>query len=212
VNRFLLAFFFFSTIFYPCLALCQTNPVIPPNFSSWNTINTSRIELRVSDCASVYLGTETDYMNPDDPMEFARVISRHIAVPINKCKEHNKKSVVAVSTSLYTQKVEQDLLTERSSKNDSFLFVRWRVEYNSRTEHDDKPSGDVDIWFRPSDGNWIFRKNIKVEVESLTENIGDAKSNNVFSGVMYRIGGLYHIVRVSRDNIIDLIKKGSKES
>lgn len=202
--RYILAIIGFILFSCPYSLMAQTNPV--PDITGWKIINMSRIELRISGCASVYLGFETEYGNPTNESDFVRVVSRHIPVPISKCKKYNQRLLSETVATTYNQKEEQDLLTERSKQSDPFLYIQWQTAEDSRTGGD-VLTGDVSVWFMPADGNWIITKNEKIAREFLTENIGNGKPHNIFSGVESRIGDKYHLIRVSRDYIIQLLSK-----
>lgn len=198
----------------PCISLADASPPVvsasnPPDISKWNIIGMSRIELRVSDCASVYLGLETDYNDPNNLINFVRVISRHIPLPISRCKDYNKLLLSETAIMLYAQKEEVDLLSERSRQSDPFLYIQWQTTKVPRTGRSEL-SGDVNIWFLSASGSWLSTKNERVEVEFLTEDVSNGKSHNIFSGRKYGVGGYYHILRVSRSDIVKLLEKEKK--
>lgn len=191
--------------------LNQLNELKPsiPNISNWNLINISRIELRISDCASIYIGMEAEYNNPSNSRDFVRVVSRHISLPISKCRNYNKLLLSETVARLYAQKEEQDLLAERSKKSDPLLYIQWQTVENLLTGRDTL-TGDVNIWFMPAkgllpNGSWLFFKNEKIKVEFLTENVGNGEPHNVFSGRRYGVGDYQHIIRVNRNDIVQLL-------
>ena len=216
MNRIIKIFVFISLFFCSQISLAATGPPVP-DVSNWNVVSTSRIELRVSDCASVYIGLEVEYNNPANEKEFVRVVSRHISVPISKCRSYNKQLFSETVLTLYGQKEEEDLLFERSKQSDPFLYIEWQTAEDSRTGRDIL-TGDVSIWFMSAegllaDGNWFFFKNEKIEVEFLTENVGNGEPHNIFSGTKYIIGNIYHIIRVNRSDIVQLLaKEGDNEN
>jgi hypothetical protein len=110
-------------------------------------------------------------------------------------------------TALYAQKEEDELLNNRSKEIDHFLHLHWRTKKDFSNSRDIL-DGDVSIWFLPADGNQRFVKNEPVAVQFLTENIGNGKPHNVFSGMESRIGDSYHILRVDRSDIIKLLEEG----
>ena len=203
--RYILVIVVFILLSCPYSVLAQINPV--PNVTNWKVVNVSRIELRISDCASVYIGLETEYNNPANLKSFVRIVSRYIPVPIYKCRKDNKKLLSETATTLYVQKEEQDLLSERSKQSDPFLYIQWQTTEDSRTGRD-RLVGDVILGIMPADGSWVITKNEKVTVEFMTENIGNGKPHNIFSGNESRIGNTYHIIRVDRNDIIQLLGGG----
>jgi len=42
----------------------------------------------------------------------------------------------------------------------------------------------------------------------MTENVGNGKPRNVFVGVRYRIGDVYHILKVDRRDVANLMNGG----
>lgn len=174
----------------------------PPNFRDWTVKNISRIELRISDRAVAYLGFETEYSNPNDPTEFAEVIDRHIPLIVAK-KKYNQRQFVAASISSYVDKEEQDRLRELSKMSDTFIVMRWKVKKDPRTGND-LLDGNMNIWFMPANGKWFFVENGQVSVEFLTENIGNGKSGNVFSGMRFKLFNNYHLLKVDRSDIMVL--------
>jgi hypothetical protein len=198
-------------IFSPLSA--RANPIqassnIPiPDFDRWKIVNSSRIELTISDCASIYLGTEVEYVNPSDSDEFIRVVSRHIPLPVSKCRKYDQRSLSETATVLFNQRAEEEILEARSKESDPFLFIRWRTGRD--LDGRNKLSGDVDVWLLPAEGlfsgSWLVFRNIKVDVEFLTENVGDGNNRNIFSGKKYTVGNSYHMVKVSRDDILRLL-------
>ncbi|MDP3792341.1 MAG: hypothetical protein Q8Q89_01290 [bacterium] len=219
MNRIITIFAFISLFFCSQISLATTGPLVVsvsnppvPDISNWNIVSTSRIELRVSDCASVYIGLEVEYKNPTNERDFVRVVSRHIPVPISKCRSYNKQLFSETVLTLYDQKEEEDLFSERSKQIDPFLYIQWQIAENPQTGGD-MLAGDVSIWFMPADGNWIITKNEKAVVEFMTANVGNGKPHNIFSGIECRIGDAYHIMRVNRDDIIQLLaKEGDNEN
>ena len=178
-----------------------------PNVRDWKVVSVSRIELRISDDAVVYLGLEMTYNNPKDIGEFVKVFSRHIPLPVAKPKPTDDHSFNETAGLLYAQKAVQDILDERSKQADPFLYIQWRTEEDPRTLGNIL-SGDMNIWFMPADGEWVLIKNQEVAFEFLTENIVNGESHNVFSGMEYRLGSSYHILKVSRDDIVQLLEGG----
>ncbi|OGN03822.1 MAG: hypothetical protein A2655_00995 [Candidatus Yanofskybacteria bacterium RIFCSPHIGHO2_01_FULL_43_42] len=189
------------------------NCVIPaPDISGWEIVQTSRIEFRISDEAVAYLGLDieyAEYRNPDDPGEFVRVVSRHIPMIPARPVINNGQLFREVATALYVQKKEQDRLNEIGKKTDSILVVRWRTKKNSRTGKDMK-DGNVDIWFLQSSGECLTTQNKRVGVQFMTENVGNGKPHNVFVGIKYQVGDAYHILKVDRRDLVQLMNERRK--
>lgn len=194
------------------LASGSSSPKLPiPDISTWTIVSISRTELRVSDITVAYLCLEVEYNNPNNPREFVRVISRHTPLIISKQKLGEGRLFSEIIVVFYAKKEEQDRLTEIVSKSDPLIYTWWRTKRNSDTGTD-MQDGDVNIWFLQSDGNWSSFRNKKINIEFLTENIGNGKPHNVFTGMKYQIkddafGDFYHIVRVDRDDLAKLFKE-----
>ena len=192
-----------------------SNPPVP-DITNWNVVNMSRTALNVSDVTIAYLGLEIEYSNPTDPREFVKVTYRHISLIISKLIKANARLLSEMVTVFYTQKEEQDRLLEVSKKSDPIIYTWWRTKENPRTGYD-MLDGDFDVWFLPPkgvlpDGSWPFFKNQKVETEFMTENVGNGTPHNVFGGMKYQIGDLYHIIRVDRNDLLKLFKADSTGS
>lgn len=210
---------------FPCVARAGTEQpqviveasLSPPDITGWNVVDTSRIELIVSDDIIAYLGFSTEYNNPDDPSEFVRVYSRHIPLVIAKTHKVNERMAMEVYALIYNQQEAEKKLRQVSLLADPFIYERWKMTKNLLTGRQDKLDGDVGIWFMPAeglraDGSWYLFKNERVGVEFFTENINSnkpkAKPYNVFSGIEYRVGDLSHMIRLDRNILIALAGRG----
>src|SRR3989344_4045146 len=205
MKRYMAVIFGFSLLFWSHSVMAQTNPV--PDVTNWKVVNTSRIELRISDCASIYLGLETEYSNPTVPGDFVRIVSRHIPVTVSKCRDFNERLASETVAEEYSRQEEQDLLNERTKQSDPFLYLEWKTDKDPVTGHD-RLSSDVLLGIMAPDGNWLVTKNEKALVEFMTENVGNGKTRNIFSGAEFRVGGIYHILRANRSDIIRLLEGG----
>lgn len=191
-------------------ALVQSAPEVPlpPNVDGWNVINMSRIALIISDTAVAYLGFETEYNNPDDLSESVKVIRRHIPLIISKNKKVESRMLSETIITLFIKGEEDERLKKISAEADAILYIHWRTARNPLTGRQNKLDGDINIWFLPADGNWIFVKNESVKTEFMTENINsdkpDKKPYNIFSGMKYQVGDTYHIVRLDRSILVAL--------
>lgn len=206
----------FVFCFCPYFARADTNTFpancspTAPDISGWEVVQPSRTEFRISDRAIAYLGLAveyTDYKNPLNSGEFVRVISRHIPL-IPEQKEINERVILDVATTLYNQKEEQERLDKLEKESDSILFMRWRTQEDplmGRGQRD----GDVDLWFLKSSGECLVAKNEKVAIQFLTENVDNGKPRNIFVGVKYQIGDVYHILKVDRRDVL-LLMNGEK--
>ena len=180
--------------FYPYLARadtkifpanCESSPV--PDISGWEVDQTSRIEFRLSDETVAYLGVDIEHKTYRDlnSGEFMKVFSRHIPFIPSRPKQTDERVIEDVVTELYVQKDEEDRLGELEGKMDPFLYVYWRVRENPRNGNDIL-DGDVDIWFMPSDGSCRFFQNEPVDIQFMTESVGNGTPRNVFVGVIYK--------------------------
>ncbi len=186
------------------LVVSQSNPSTP-DISGWVIFNVSRTALNISDLTVAYLGLEVTYINPVNPREFIRVTYRHIPLVISKQNKPNVRLLAEMATVFYTKKEEQDRLLEISKKSDPLIYTRWQTKDNPRTGQD-MLDGDFDVWFLSPRGDWKFFKNQEVETEFMTENVGNGKPHNVFSGMKYQVGDIYHIVRIDRNDLLKLFQ------
>ncbi len=178
-----------------------------PDISKWNVINVSRIELAVSDGVVAYVGLEIEYNNPADQKEFIRVIRRHIPLIIAKQKKQDEHLFSDMVVTFYTRKEQEDTLGSASGKSDPIVYVHWRIKKNIRNGKDEQ-DGTADVWMRSFDGNWSRFKNMSVDIEFLSENVGNGKPHNVFTGMKYKVGDVYNIIRINRDDLVRLFKAG----
>lgn len=188
------------------LVVSVSNPPIP-DISSWTVVNMLRIDFRISDNVPAYIGLEIEYNNPADPREFVQVIRRHIPLILSKPKRSDRRLLSEMADVFYNQREEQDRLKENSDKSDPVAYIRWQIRKDPNTGRD-ALDGDVDIWFMPPDGDWRFVKNEKKVVEFLTENVGNGKPHNIFSGIKYQIGDVYHMLKVARSDILRVLEGG----
>lgn len=202
------AIVFTAISFYPYLARADTHPPVP-DISGWTVINVSRIELRISDSSVAYIGLEVEYSNPANPREFIRVIRRHIPLILSKSKNQDGRLLSEATIMLHNQKEEQDRLNEVTNNSDPIVYVQWRTKSNSHTGTD-MQDGDINVWFLRPNESWLLATNKQVEVEFLTENISNGKPHNVFSGMKYQIGNVYHIIRIDRNDLVRLFQAEEK--
>lgn len=188
----------------------NSNPPTP-NISDWPVFNMSRTALNVSDMTVAYLGLEITYRNPVNFNEFVKVTYRHISLIISKQHKPNARLLSEMVTVFYNQKEERDRFLEISNRSDPIIYTQWRTKKNLTTGYD-MLDGDFGVWFLSPKGDWVFVKNQEVEIEFMTENVGNGKPHNVFSGMKYQVGDLYHIIRVDRNDLLKLFKADSTGS
>ncbi|MDO8496225.1 MAG: hypothetical protein Q7S43_02110 [bacterium] len=181
-----------------------SNPPVP-DITDWKVVNMSRTALNVSDVTVAYLGLEIEYSNPSNPREFVRIIKRHIPLIVSKQNKPDIRLLAEMASVFYTKKEEQDRLLEISKKSDPIIYTRWRTKDNAHTGHDTL-DGDFDVWLLSSKGDWTFAKNQEIKIEFMTENVGNGKPHNVFSGMKYQVGDVYHIIRIDRNDLLKLFK------
>ena len=174
-------------------ANCQ-GPSIP-DINGWKTGRKSRIEFRLSNETVAYLGSDIEYLNPFNPGEVLRVVSRHVPGVFFAKKSTNDRLFREVVTSLYSAKDREEFFKTVDKKIDPILYAHWRTVKNPRTG-EEMLAGDVDIWFLKSDGECLVAKNEKIKTQFLSENVGNGKPRNILSGAKYQIGDAYHILEV----------------
>lgn len=210
MKRFLLAALFtiFAFYSYPTdVSAGQLNCQLIPDVSGLLTINISRIELRISDKDVAYMGLEIDYQNPSDRNEFLRVIKRHIPLIISKKKNPNEKKFGEMILTYYTEKEEEDRLKEVSDKSDPIAYVQWRTKQNPIHGRDEQ-DGPFRVCLMSFDGNFVSFDGQRLELEFLSENVTNGNQYNIFSGMEYRLGDIYHIHRINRDDLKALFELG----
>lgn len=182
------------------------NPV--PSVSGWEVVGKQRIEFRLSDETVAYLGLDIEYFvfrNPDSG-ESMQVISRHRPRIFARPKLEDNRRFAQVAASLYADKDEQEMFVELEKELDPILYIYWRTGKNQVTGKNAK-DGDANIWFMPSDGSCLFTQNKKIGVQFLSENVGNGKLRNIFVGVKYQIGDVYHILKVNRRDVLTLMNR-----
>ncbi len=209
MKRFITLIVIVISLFCPYFARADTaqsaqNPPIP-DIAGWPVFSMSRTALNISDVTVAYVGLEITYRNPDDLKEFVKVTYRHISFITSKQSKPNARLLSEMVTVFYIQKEEQDRLVEVSKKSDPIIYTRWRVKKNPHNGND-MQDGDFDVWFLSPKGDWPFVKNQNVEIEFMTENVGNGTPHNVFSGMKYQVGDLYHIIRIDRNDLLKLFQ------
>lgn len=180
------------------------NPI--PDVSGWEVIGKSRIEFRLSDEALAYLGLDIEYTilrNPNSG-ESMQIISRHRSRMFARQKVEDNRKFAQVAASLYADRDEQEMFAELEKELDPILYIYWIVGKNPATEERTK-DGDTNTWFMSSDGSCLFTQNKKVGVQFLSENVGNGKPRNVFVGVKYQIGDVYHILKINRRDVLTIM-------
>lgn len=196
-------------------ANCESPPV--PDISGWEVTRQSRIEFRISDMATAYLGLDVErkIYHDTDSGEFMEVFSRHIPLIPSRQKIPDNRLVREVVALERVRQEEENRLAELEKETDVFLYIYWRVRTNPNNGND-ALDGDVNIWFMPSDGSCRFFQNELVDIQFMTENMGDpeklrngagGKPRNVFVGVKYQISGVYHILKVDRRDVANLMER-----
>ena len=139
--------------------------------------------------------------------EFLRVVSRHIPAIFVRSQFGDKRSFLREAVTRYSQKEEADQLAELSKNLDPFLYVYWRTVKNSETKRKEL-DGDVNVWLLRANGECLFVQNEKIDIEILSENVGNGQRKNVLAGIKYQIGNFYHLLKIDRDDLIAVIKEG----
>lgn len=201
-------------IFLPSLARADTNTfpancsVPVPNISDWEAIQQSQIEFRLSNQAVAFLGlvVESKTYRNSHSGEIIKVFSRHIPMIFAEQKQDDERLLEEAVALFYAEKEKNDLLAKLKEKIDPLLYVYWRIRINPRNGND-MLDGDVNIWFMSSDGSCQFSQNKKIGIQFMTENVGNGQSRNVFVGVKYQIDGAYHILKVDRRDVANLMER-----
>lgn len=191
----------------PHLARADTFPanceISAPDITDFEVVSKSRIEFRLSEEVVAYLGLDvehTNYRNPADPGRFVEVISRHRPRVFAKPELSSERLFAEIAAAFYADKDEQDLLAALEKELDPVIYIQWRIVKDPRTGKDTK-DGNVDVWFMPPDGSCKFFQNERLGVQFLSENVGNGKPHNVFVGVKYQVGDVYHILKVNRNDV-----------
>lgn len=200
-----------SFLFYPYIARADTCPII--DVDKWTVNQKTRIEFRTSDEVVAYLGLDieyVDYSNPNNPAEFARVISRHVPLIFGKQKQANDRLFRDLVTSLYVQKEQEDRLGELDKKTDTIIYVHWKIKEDPVTKKD-MHDGNIDVCFLKSNGDWFFIQNKPVSIQFLSERVSNDKSRNVLVGMKYQVDADYQILKINRDDFERLIEESKKK-
>lgn len=177
-----------------------------PDISGWTVVQTSFIEMRISDLAVAYLGLDMEYQNPSNPTEYVRVVKRHVPLIFVKKEQQDKRLLRSVVTDFYTRKDEEDQLAKLANKSDPIFYIQWRIKQDLQTRNNIQ-DGDVNIWFLESSGNWFFYQNKVLSVQFLSESIGNGKQRNVFVGRKYQVSGLHHTLKINRSDLTQFLEE-----
>jgi len=202
-----------------------------PDVSNWTVISVSQIEIRLSENAVAYFGFNIEYQNSTDQKEFVRVLRRHVPLIFFTNKQDDDRLTSEMVITQYVRKEEKEYLRQLFDKSDPFIYFRWKTKEDSQTSRDILDS-DIDVWFLRPNGKWLFSQNKQVAAQLLSENLrntysrsltpsgrvvldndrtalsGSSKPRNVFVGLKYQLGDIYHILKIDHHNVANLVEGG----
>jgi len=185
---------------WPCRA--QTASISPPpDLSGWREVSRSRIEVVISESLNIYMGFDIEYVNPVNPNEFIRVITKHRPSIIKGRNAPNDRLISEVVLSRYAERDRAQMTEELFKEADPVICVKWRIKKDPRTGKEIQ-DGDIETWFRVNSGDWLFNKNQEIRVEFLTEHIDGKLNKNILLGRKYSFAGVYNIFKPSRSDIM----------
>jgi len=112
---------------------------------------------------------------------------------------------------LLNKQEEEARLNKLIEQSDSVVYIYGRTKANPRTGKD-MPDGDINVCILASSGNWFCDKNKDVGIEFLSENVGNGKPRNVFTGMEYGIDEIRHINRIDRNDLKRLFDRVSPKA
>ncbi len=186
------------------------------SFKEWTVVSEKRLDIKVNDYETAFVGVVTQYQNPKDPHDFAQVFTRHIPLISQRPKEdqntgQRESSLTVDAGRNYHRNQEQEALQRVQKASDAFAIIRWRTTTDDRSGREIL-AGLVDYWLLNQDGNWMYATNASLSGISRTlvsePSKADAK-RHVVVGLKFSIGDAVHVVRIDQDDL--MVPKDTKK-
>ncbi|HXV26983.1 MAG TPA: hypothetical protein VD862_03115 [Candidatus Paceibacterota bacterium] len=176
-----------------------------PDTQDWRVTVTKQLEFRVDDYCTAFVGTVTEYQNPDAPDEYVRTLARQ--VPVISCRSRNqgRSGIRTVSDLSWHRKDEQDALDRAHTGADAFAYIAWRTVRDGRSgEH--ILAEPLRVWLLDQSGVWVFRQGHRIASRPFSEpSKADMAGRRelpapVLVGIEYSLNGeATHILRLDQD-------------
>lgn len=196
--------FFLLVFIYPSLARGQTPEL--PKIDGWTVESKSKIEVQVTDFATLYLGLEIEYRNPADQNEFVWVVKRYAPFIVSRIQPKDERSFSEAVVGFYTKKDLEDTLKKIDDESDAIIYQRWRVEKDPNTGQSVQP-GKTETWLLDSMGLWRFETGQKVSTGSVSELKTADFKDGVPAGVEYSVGDFHQILKIEHGYLVLALKE-----
>lgn len=173
-----------------------------PDITGWKIENKDIIHVKTFSDSTTFLGFRTTYQNPQNGNEHIRVFVKCLPKIIIRKQSKGSQDFKDAGSILFKKEEKKDFLTELFNKSDAFIFEKWQTAKDPRTGQD-TPTGEIEIWLVNQNGYWVFAANQKITCESVGESLENQKA---IVGQKYSLGGDYHILSISRDDLEQLIQ------
>lgn len=171
----------------------------PPSTENWTVYSEEVIEIRLGDYGTTaYLGLIIIYQNPDNENEFIKVVKRHTPIISVKHAIKDKRSRYVVRK--YSENNESSALDKLRKEADDIVYVRWKQKKDSWTDEYIQ-DGIIESWMLKQSGLWVHASERRVARRSISEPVGK-KGETELVGFQFRLGELYHILRIDTADIL----------
>lgn len=179
----------------------------PPDITGWKIENRDIIHVQTFGDVTTYLGFRISYQNPENGNEHVRVYRQCLPKSIIRIKSRGSRDFKDAGSILFKKEEKKDFLTEMLVKSDPFIYEKWQTAKDPRTGQN-MPAGAVEIWLLNQNGEWVFATEQKITCESAGESLENQKA---IVGQKYSLGGDYHILSISRNDLEQLIQARRKK-
>lgn len=185
--------------------LTSANP--PPDVSGWTQVIQRELEFRVDDYRPCFVGTVTEYRNPENANEYVRVFRRHVALVSQRPRElsdSGRQGTVwnrAQSDLSHHESSLREALKRAQEAADPFGYIRWRVTKDERTGQDIL-AAPLESWLLSQAGDWSYAFNEEISTSPYSEPLRADTRKNVIVGVKFWLGGVFHILRVQEKDLL----------
>lgn len=178
-----------------------------------------KLEFKIDDYKTAFVGRIVDYQNPNDPDEFVQVYYRQIALVSERAKENNTSEISSRDGSLsnlnYHRKQETDALNRIQQASDAFAYIQWRMVRDSRTGQNIR-TGPMQIWLLDPGSSGIWAHHTQpagtpsaLKPSPLSEPSKADPEKSIIVGLKFTLENTVHIVRIDQDDILTSTSQSS---
>lgn len=186
-----------------------------PNIKDFRPILSKKLEFRIDDYKTAFVGRVIDYQNPNDPNEFVRVYYRQVAIVSERAQEKNStegSQDTNLSNYKYHSQEETEVLGRVQKTTDAFAYVQWRTVRDPRTGQDIR-ADFLRSWLLDQNGNWMltYGSDYNLFISPLSEPSKADPKKRIIVGIQFTLSGGVHIVRIDQDEIVVSAKENDND-